>query len=127
MNDVGVGIGGFPLGKEKVSDATVYSYSGNILYHIPLSESSIFFTAGIGGLTLNPEIFNSKTRLMLNFGAGIRVKVSDHISPVLEIKDYISFFNYGEDFDITYIAIYTPDFKKSQHQVGIRIGFSYLF
>jgi hypothetical protein len=127
MNDVGVGIGGFPLGKEKVSDANIYSYSGNILYHIPLSQSSIFFTAGLGGMTLDPEVFNSKTRLMLNFGAGIKIKISDQIFPVVEVKDYISFFNYGEDFDMAYIAIYSSEFKKSQHHVGLRVGVSYLF
>ena len=127
MNDVGVGIGGFPLGKEKVSDTNIYSYSGNILYHIVLSPSSVYFTAGIGGMTLDPEIFNSKTRLILNFGAGVRVKINDRIFPVLEIKDYVSFFNYPEDFGLAYIALYTPEFKKSQHHIGIRIGVSYLF
>ncbi len=127
MNDVGIGLAGIPLGKAKVSDAKQFLYSGNILYHIPFRKLSLYLTAGLGGITLNPERLNNRTRLLLNFGAGIKVKISKHIYPVIDIRDYISFFNYAEDFDIVYIAIYNPDIKQSQHHIGIHVGLSYLF
>lgn len=127
MNDIGIGLAGIPLGKVKVSDAKMLFYSGNILYHIPFRKVSLYLTAGLGGITLRPDELNNRTKLLLNFGAGIKAKISEHIYPVLDIRDYVSFFNYAEDFNIAYIAIYNPDFKKSQHHFGIHVGLSYLF
>jgi hypothetical protein len=45
----------------------------------------------------------------------------------VEFKDYLSFFDYPKDFDVAYVAIYTPDFKKSQHRLGIGVGLGYFF
>lgn len=127
MNDIGIGLAGIPLGKIKVSDAKAYSYSGNILYHFPFGKNSLYLTAGIGAATLSPEQLKNKTKLLLNFGTGIKAKISKRLHAVLDVRDYVSFFNYAEDFNLVYIAIYSPDFRKSQHNLGIHAGLSYLF
>ncbi len=127
MNDVGIGIAGIPLGKNKVSYVKNLTYAGNILIHFPLKRISPFITAGLGAITLNPEKLRSSTKLLVIFGAGVKYELSRHLSMFFNIKDYISFFNYPEDFDVSYIAIYAPDFKKRQHRLGIHIGLSYLF
>ncbi len=127
MNDVGIGIAGIPLGIDNVSDANSLSYSGNILYHFPFGKYSVYLAAGIGATTLMPEQLSNKTRLLLNFGGGIKAKISKFLHAVLDIRDHVSFFNYPEDFDLVYILIYTPDFKASQHHLGINAGLSFLF
>ena len=127
MNDVGIGIAGIPLGIDKVSDANSLSYSGNILYHFPFGKYSVYLAAGIGATTLIPEQLSNKTRLKLNFGGGIKAKISKFLHAVVDIRDHVSFFNYPEDFDLVYIQIYSPDFKASQQHLGINAGLSFLF
>ncbi len=127
INEVGIGLAGIPLGKTKVSDATNLYYSGNILFYFPLNRTSPFVTVGLGAVTLRPAKLSSRTKLFLNFGAGIRFKLSRHLSTFLEIKDYMSFFNYPKDFEVFFPAIYSPDFKKSQHRLGIHASLSYNF
>lgn len=122
MRNVGTGLAGIPLGKFKVSDAASLLSTGNILFHFPVGEFSIYLTAGAGAVTIIPEDLNNKTRLLLNFGGGLRAKISRFVQAVLDIRDYVSFFNYPEDFDLVYIMIYTQDFKRSQHQLGILAG-----
>jgi len=55
------------------------------------------------------------------------MRFSRHLSAFVDLKDHVSFFNYPKDFDVLYIAIYAPDFKKNQHRIGIRVGLSYAF
>ena len=127
INDVGIGLTGIPLGKTKVSNADNFSYSGNILFHFPLNRISPFFTAGLGAITLKPDKFRSSTKLLFNFGVGVKFRFNQYLSAFVDLKDYVSRFDYPEDFDVVYAAIYTPDFKKSQHRIGIGIGLSYAF
>jgi opacity protein-like surface antigen len=127
INEVGIGLAGVPVGKTKVSDTKSFYYSGNILFYFSLNRTSPFVTIGLGAVTLKPTKLRTKTKLFLNFGAGIRFKLARHLSASLEIKDYISFFNYPNDFEIFFPAIYTPDFKKSQHRLGIHASLSYSF
>lgn len=127
IEDVGVGLAGIPLGKNKVSDARSFYYSGNILFYFPVKRTSPYVTVGLGAVTLRPEKLRSRTKLLLNFGAGMRYSVSRHFSAFVEIKDHMSFFDYLEDFQLLYPAIYSPDFKKSQHRLGIHAGLSYTF
>jgi hypothetical protein len=127
INEVGIGLAGIPLGKTKVSDTKSFYYSGNIVFYFPLDRTSPFVSVGLGAVTLRPTELRSKTTLSLNFGAGIRFKMARHLSTFLEIKDYISFFNYPSDFEIFFPTIYTPNFKKSQHRLGIHVSLSYTF
>ena len=127
INDVGIGLAGVPLGKTKVSNAKSFYYSGNILFYFSRNRTSPFVTIGLGAVTLMPAKLRSRTKLFLNFGAGVRSKLSQHLSTSLDIKDYISFFNYPEDFEMFFPAIYSLDFKKSQHRVGIHASLSYSF
>ena len=127
INEVGIGLAGIPLGKTKVSDTKSLYYSGNILFYFLLNRTSLFVTVGLGAATLRPTKLRSRTKLFLNFGAGIRFKLSRHLSTFLEIKDYMSFFNYPKDFKVFFPAIYSPDFKKSQHRLGIHASLSYTF
>ncbi len=127
INEVGIGLAGIPLGKTKVSDTESFYYSGNTLFYFPLNRISPFVTIGLGAVTLRPTNLRSRTKLFLNFGAGIRFILSQHLSTFLEIKDYMSFFNYPEDFQVLYPAIYSPDFKKSQHRLSIHASLSYTF
>lgn len=127
MNDVGIGLAGIPLGKAKISDVKNLYYSGNILYYFLLNRISPFLTAGIGAVTLKPTKLRSSTKLFINFGAGVKIRLNSNLSTFLDFKDYMSFFNYPKDFDILFATIYTPNFKKTQHRLGIRIGLSYSF
>lgn len=128
MNDVGIGVGGTPPGKIKVSDAECFYYSGNILFYFPLNRISTFLTAGLGAASLRPTNLRSLTKFFLNFGAGMRFKLSQHLSTFLDIKDYMSLFNYHpEDFEVFDPDIYSSDFKKSQHRLGIHASLSYAF
>jgi len=127
INDVGIGLAGIPLGKTKVTNANNLSYSGNILFHFPLNRISPFITAGLGAITLKTDKLSSSTTLLFNFGVGVKFRFNRYLSAFIDLKDYVSFFNYPEDFDVFYAAIYTPDIKKSQHRVGIGIGLSYAF
>lgn len=128
INEVGIGIGGIPLGKTKVSDTKCFYYSGNILFYFPLNRTSTFVTVGLGAASMRPTNLRSLTKLFLNFGAGMRFKLSQHLSTFLEIKDYMSLFNYHpEDFEVFDPDIYSPDFKKSQHRLGIHASLSYAF
>jgi hypothetical protein len=127
INEVGIGLAGIPLGKAKVSDTESFYYCGNILFYFPFNRISPFVTVGLGAATLRPTKLRSRTKLFLNFGAGFRFKLSQHLSTFLEIKDYMSFFNYPKDFEMFFPAIYSPDFKKSQHRLGIHTSLSYCF
>jgi len=127
INEVGIGLAGIPLGKTKVSDTKSFYYSGNILFYFPLNRISPFVTVGLGATTLRPTKLRSSTKLFLNFGAGIRFKLSRHLSTILAIKDYMSFFNYPKDFEMFFPAIYSLDFNKSQHRLGIHASLSYTF
>ncbi len=127
INDVGIGLAGIPLGKTKVSNVNNLSYSGNILFHFPLNRISPFLTAGLGAITLKPDKLRSRTKLLFNFGGGVRFRFNRHLSAFMDLKDHVSFFDYPKDFDVLYTAIYTFELKKSQHRIGIRIGLSYTF
>ncbi len=127
INDVGIGLSGVPLGKTKASDAKNFYYCGNVIVYFSSKRASPFFTIGLGAITLIPTKLRSRTSLYLNVGAGIRFRLSPHLSTSLDIKDYISYYNYPEDFEVFFPAIYSLDFKKSQHRVGIHAYLSYSF
>ncbi len=127
IHDVGIGFTGVPLGEVKVSDTRIFSYSGNVLYGISIKNFFPFVSAGVGAITFDPDRLNTRTRILLNFGVGIKLELTRRILSVLEIKDYVSFFDYAKDFGVLYVAIYSADFKKTQHRLGIHIGLSYLF
>ena len=115
MNDVGIGVAGIPIGKEIVSNAETFSYSGNVLYHVPFKKYSLYFSAGLGAVTIKTARFNSRTKFLLNFGIGMKAKFSNHIQPTLEIKDFVSFFDFAQDFGVAFPAMYSQDFRKSQN------------
>jgi len=125
VDDVGIGFAGIPLGKTKVDDADCLQYTGNIIYYFFLQRLSLFLIGGAGGITLNTSELGSSTKLFLEFGAGMRFKIARKLSAFLDFKDQMSFFNYPEDFDVFFVAIYDPDFSKYQHRLGVRFSLSY--
>ena len=125
FDDVGIGFAGIPLGKAKISDAKNFTYSGNILYYFLLRRISLFLTGGVGAVTLKTSELGSSTKLFLDFGAGMRLSLTKHVSAFLDLKDHLSFFNYPRDFDVFFVAIYDPEFSKNQHRLGIRFSLSY--
>lgn len=125
INDVGFGLAGIPLGKTKVSNAKSLYYSADIRYHFLVSRISPFITAGLGAVTLNADKLGSRTKVLINFGAGAKFKLNRKLSIFLDFEDHVSFFNYHKDFDVIFVAIYVPDFKRTQHRLGIHIGLSY--
>lgn len=127
VNDVGIGLAGTPLGKSKFSEAKGFYYSGNILIYFPSDRTYPFVTVGLGAVTLSVEKLRSRTKLLIDFGTGIKFLLSRHVSASLEIKDHVSFFNYPKDFDVLFAAIYSADFKKTQHRLGIHSSLSYTF
>ncbi len=127
QNDVGIGLAGIPLGIVKIADVKSFSYSGNVLYSIPIHCLSVYVTGGLGVLTLKPDVLRTKTKLLLNFGSGIAINPVKHLRLFLDVRDYVSFFDFSQDFELFYIAIYDLEFNKSQHHVGIHIGLGYEF
>jgi hypothetical protein len=127
INKVGIGLAGIPLGETKVSDTRCIYYSGDILFYFSSNRTTPYMTFGLGAVTLMPTKLRTSTTLFLNFGAGIRFRLSRYLSTSLNIKDYISFYNYPEDFEIFFPAIYSLDFKKNQHRLGIHASLSYSF
>ncbi len=127
INDVGIGLAGIPLGKTRVSNVDNLSYSGNILFHFPLNRISPFLTAGLGAITLKPDSLRTSTKFLLIYGAGVKFRLNRYLSAFVDLKNHVSFFNYPKDFDMVYLAIYAPDFKKSQRRIGLHVGLSYAF
>ncbi len=127
QNDVGPGLAGVPMGIVKVSDVKSFSYSGNILYSIPIHCMSFYVTGGVGAVTLKPDELVTKTKLLLNFGVGMRMNPVKHLRLFLDVRDFMSFFDFSQDFGMLYAAIYDQVFKTSQHQIGIQFGLGYLF
>ena len=125
MNDIGPGLTGIPLGKTKVSDTKSCSYSGNVIIYISRNPTSPFVKLGLGAVRLNPAQLRPKTKFFLNFGTGFKFKLTRHLSTFLEIQDMITFFDYPRDFGVFFPAIYTPEFKKSQHRLGFHVYLSY--
>jgi hypothetical protein len=127
IHDKGIGLAGIPLGKTKVADAHNLTYNANILFYLTPTRVAPLITAGLGVISLKPDKLPSKTRLLLNYGVGIILRLSRNLSVSGELKDYVSFFDYPKDFELAYIAIYSPDFKKTQHRIGISLGLNYTF
>lgn len=127
QEDVGIGLAGIPLGVTKVSDTKSFSYSGNILYSVPIQGLSVYMTGGVGTITLKPVTLATKTSLLLNFGAGLKMNPAKHLRLFLDVRDYVSFFDFAKDFGMFYPAFYDQVFKKSQHSIDIQFGFGYVF
>lgn len=53
-------LAGIPLGIIKISDSKSFSYSGNILYLIPIHCLSIYVTGGLGVVTMIPMYWKQK-------------------------------------------------------------------
>ena len=127
MNDVGIGFAGIPLGKSKASDASSYAYSGRALYYLCNGTISPYLSAGAGAVTLRTDEFGSKTRLLLNFGAGVKVKLSHRTQAVLDLRDNVTFFKFVQDFRYFIPLIYNTEFKSVQHRFGLLIGIAFMF
>ncbi len=127
QNDVGPGLAGVPMGIVKVSDVKSFYYNGNILYSIPIHSMSVYVTGGVGAVTLKPDVLKTSTKLLLNFGMGLSANLWKNHRLFLDVRDYVSFFDFPQDFGMFYAAIYDQVFKKSQHQVGIHFGIGYMF
>ena len=127
QNDVGIGLAGIPMGIIKISVSKSFSYSGNILYLIPIHCLSIYVTGGFGVVTMKPDVLETKTKLLLNFGAGLMTNLLKYLRLFFDVRDFVSFFDFAQDFGISYAAMYDQEFKKSQHQIGINFGFGYGF
>jgi len=127
QDDVGIGLAGVPLGIAKVADVKSFSYSGNVLYSVPIHCLSVYVTGGVGAVTLKPDVLATKTKFLLNFGAGLSTNPVKHLRLFLDVRDYVSFFDFAQDFGMFYAAIYDQVFKKSQHHFGIHFGLGYVF
>lgn len=127
QDDVGIGIAGVPMGIVKIADSKSISYSGNILYSVPIHCMSVYVTGGVGAVTLKPDELKTSTKLLLNFGVGLSTNLWKNHRLFLIVRDYVSFFDFAQDFDMFYVAIYDQVFKTSQHQVGIHFGLGYVF
>ena len=125
VNDVGIGIGGNPLGRVGVSDANFYSVSGCLLYNFRSEGYSPYLGAGAGAAILDTETIGSATRPQLLLRAGIKFPLTNRLGLVLDVRDSVTFLKYGEDFSIAFPMIYRFDFKKNQHSLGVSLGLRY--
>lgn len=127
QNDLGIGLAGVPMGIVKVADSKSFSYSGNILYSVPIHCVSVYVTGGVGAVTLKPDVLKTSTKLLLNFGMGLSTNLWKNHRLFLDVRDYVSFFDFAKDFGMFYATIYDQKFNKSQHQIGIHLGLGYVF
>ncbi len=87
QEDVGIGLAGIPFGITKVSDTKSFSYSGNILYSVPIQSLSVYVTGGGGAMTLKPDVLVTKTTLLLNYGAGLKMNPAKHLRLFFDVRD----------------------------------------
>jgi hypothetical protein len=127
QDDVGIGLAGVPQGIFKVADVKSFSYSGNVLYSVPIHCLSVYVTGGVGAVTLKPDVLKTSTKLLLNFGMGLSANLWKNHRLFLDVRDYVSFFDFAKDFGMFYATMYDQVFKKLQHQVGIHFGLGYVF
>ena len=122
IHDVGIGIAGIPLGEFRYSDVKTFTWSGNFLYNVPIKRTVVFVEAGLGALTYKPERLKTKTKFLISLGGGAKFNLTHRISLMFGVKDFVSFFDFAKDFEMVDFNLYNPDFKKTQHKVGINIG-----
>ena len=127
VNDVGIGIGGNPLGRMAVSDATFYSVSGSLLYNFRSEGFSPYLGAGAGAAILDTETIGSAIRPQLLLRAGAKFPLTSRLGLILDVRDSIAFLKYAEDFSVAFPMIYRFDFKKNQHSLGVSLGLRYYY
>lgn len=127
MNDIGIGIGGGPIGKKKASDTSLWNLGVRLLYDFDLGKISPYMTAGFGASILGPEAYGTRTRPSFELGAGARIRLSRRLRAGLELRDAISTIHYFGDFGIGYVAIYSAEERHVQHRLGLRLSLGYLF
>ncbi len=125
MNDIGIGIGGPPLGKKKVSDASLWNLGARLLYGFDFGKISPYFTAGVGAAILDAHKLGTRTRPTFELGAGAHIRLSHRLRAGFELRDAISFFRYFEDFRIFYPMIYSTKTRSVQHRFGARLSLGY--
>ena len=127
IEDEGIGLAGVPLGRHRISKAESYHYTAGFAYSILPGRISPFLAAGMGTITIRTSELGSSTRLLVEYGGGIKLELAKKLTAFADIKDVVSFFDYPRDFDYAFLAIYSPDFSKSQHRLGVHFGLRYSF
>jgi hypothetical protein len=127
VNDVGIGIGGNPLGRVGISDANFYSVSGSLLYNFRSEGFSPYLGAGAGAAILNTHRMGSSTRPQLLLRAGAKFPVTNRLGLILDVRDSVTFLRYAEDFNVAFPMIYRFDFNKNQHTLGVSLGLRYYY
>jgi outer membrane beta-barrel protein len=83
----------------------IYTYSGNVLYHInPDSKGVIFVTAGVGGIKLKESETEQpldKSYIQYNFGAGFKAHLTGPLYFRADFRDYIFKFDWDTMIDST--------------------------
>ena len=122
IEDVGIGFGGFPLGKANVSDAVLFSLNGCLLLNFKAHGLSPYVGAGVGAAILDTQKIGSKTRLDFLVRAGIRAPLSPRLQAFLELRDSVTGFRFAEDLGMAYPMIYAVDTENAQHTPGLILG-----
>lgn len=125
IEDTGIGLAGIPLGKNKVAGADCYRFGAGFLYYLVPGRLSPFLEAGAGALHIKTSGLGSSTKILLEYGGGIRFDFSGHLFILLDVKDQVSFFNYPQDFEVFFVAIYDTDFSDVQHCLGVCFSLGY--
>lgn len=127
MEDVGIGFAGIPLGKNSMSRAALWTLSTRLLFQPVAGGTAPYVFAGGGIAVLDTEEMGSRTRPTVEFGAGLKFRLSGRWGIFLEVRDTISFFRFFEDFRILYAMIYTAETLGVQHRPGVRLGIDWIF
>jgi len=126
VHDVGIGLAGIPLGKSKVAEADFRSFTGSLLYDFGGAKLSPYLVLGAGAATLKISEAGTKTRPLVEFGAGLKTRLSRRVRLVLDVRPALTFFRFFEDFRFAYILIYRLEARNVQTHFKARLGLAYL-
>jgi len=126
VHDVGIGLAGIPLGKTKVADASAWSFGGSLLFDFGWNRASPYLVLGGGATTLKVKDAGTKSRPYLEFGAGLKTRLSRRFRLVLDIRPQVTFFRFFEDFRFAYILIYRLESRNVQTSLKARLGLAFL-
>lgn len=113
-------------------DANVHAYFGAVNYLFPSDPATFLLTAGIGGLTIDPDVvdedgesLDSSNDLMVNFGAGVRFMATDRIAIQGVVRDYVQFCKAADEGE-SKISL-CPDDDSTLNHIEVSGGVLVLF
>jgi len=116
---------GDPQRKMKIAEAAKWSFGGSLLYRFGRSRVSPYLAVGGGATALKIEGAGRRARPFVEFGVGLKTRLSRRFQLVLDIRREISFFRFFEDFRLAYILNYRFDSRNLQMGWKASLGLAF--